>query len=186
MNDGKIIIDKIIAMAEKEVKVIEDQSKKEVDAIIKATQDKETKKEEKLERMMQHVAEELKAKEISSADLDSKVALLECKQGILNEVITEAKKRLTSLSEAEYKKVVGDMLSGLDQSAGKDVIVSAKDKSILSDVVKEKGFTLSDETRDIDGGFIVKNNEVEYNYSFESILAVEEDEIRQTIASILF
>ncbi|MFI3173792.1 MAG: V-type ATP synthase subunit E [Bacillota bacterium] len=186
MNDGKIIIDKIIAMADKEVKVIESQAKKEVDAIIKATNDKESKKEEKLEQMMQHVGDELKAKEISSADLDSKVMLLECKQGILNGIISEAKKRLVSLSDAEYTKVVGDMLSALDSSVGKDIIVSAKDAKILADVIKEKGFSLSDETRDIDGGFIVKNNEVEYNYSFESILAIEEDEIRQTIASILF
>ena len=36
------------------------------------------------------------------------------------------------------------------------------------------------------GGFIVKNGDIEYNYSFESIITVEKEAIRQAAAEILF
>ena len=65
-------------------------------------------------------------------------------------------------------------------------IVSKKDAARLADVVKEKGFVLSEKTADIKGGFIVKNGDIEYNYSFESIITVEKEAIRQAAAEILF
>lgn len=52
--------------------------------------------------------------------------------------------------------------------------------------MKENEFTLSAQTADISGGFIVKNGDIEYNYSFESIITVEKEEIQQIAAKILF
>ena len=108
------------------------------------------------------------------------------KQDILEEIIAEAKKRLENLPDAEYAKVIGGMLERLDESQGKEIIVSAKDKARLADVVKEKGYVLSDETRDIDSGFVVKNGDIEYNYSFDAIIMVQKEEMQITAAKILF
>ena len=90
------------------------------------------------------------------------------------------------MEDAEYAKVVGGMLSRVDKSLGTEIIVSKKDAARLADVVKEKGFVLSEKTADIKGGFIVKNGDIEYNYSFESIITVEKEAIRQAAAEILF
>ncbi|MGN1231138.1 MAG: hypothetical protein ACI4TP_04490, partial [Anaerotignum sp.] len=78
------------------------------------------------------------------------------------------------------------MLERLDKSLGTEIIVSAKDVSRLAAVVAEKGFVLSEKKADISGGFIVKNGDIEYNYSFESIITVEKEEIQQIAAKILF
>ena len=94
--------------------------------------------------------------------------------------------RLENLPDAEYAKVIGGMLERLDESQGKEIIVSAKDKARLPDVVKEKGYVLSDETRDIDSGFVVKNGDIEYNYSFDAIIMVQKEEMQITAAKILF
>ena len=78
------------------------------------------------------------------------------------------------------------MLERLDKSCGTEIIVSRKDQKRLADVIAEKGFTLSEKTGDIGGGFIVKNGDIEYNYSFASIINVEKEEIQQIVAGILF
>ena len=186
MNDGKIIIDKIIAEAEKVADATLKQAQKEVDSILKAAQDKAGKEADALERATNSEADKVRSKEISGAEMHAKKAILEQKQNILADVIAEAEKRLLSLEDAEYAKVIGGMLAKLDKSLGTEIIVSPKDAARLAAVVQENGFQLSEKTADISGGFIVKNGDIEYNYSFESIITVEKEAIRQTAAQILF
>lgn len=186
MNDGKIIIDKIIADAEEAAKAILAKGQKEADAILKAAQDKADKEADVLDRNAQAEAEKAAAKEISGAEMKAKKAVLEAKQTILAEVVEEAHNRLLSLEDGEYAKVIGGMLEKLDKSLGTEIIVSQKDRERLANVIAEKGFVLSDKNSDISGGFIVKNGDIEYNYSFESIMTVEKEEIQQMAANILF
>ncbi|MGN1230675.1 MAG: V-type ATP synthase subunit E family protein, partial [Anaerotignum sp.] len=105
MNDGKIIIDKIIAEAEEAAKATLARGQKEVDAILKAAQDKVDKEMDVFDRNAQAEAEKAASKEISGAEMQAKKAILEAKQNILAEVIAEAEKRLLSLEDAEYAKV---------------------------------------------------------------------------------
>ena len=185
MNDGKIIIDKIIAEAEEVAKASLAKGQKEADAILKAAQEKVNKELDVFDRNAQAEAEKAAAKEISGAQMQAKKAILETKQEILAETIAEAEKRLLSLDDAAYAKVIGGMLKKLDRSLGTEILVSKK-AARLADVVKENEFTLSAQTADISGGFIVKNGDIEYNYSFESIITVEKEEIQQIAAKILF
>ena len=186
MNDGKIIIDKIIAEAEEAAKASLAKGQKEADAVLKAAQEKVNKELDVFDRNAQAEAEKAAAKEISGAQMQAKKAILETKQEILAETIAEAEKRLLSLDDAAYAKVIGGMLKKLDRSLGTEILVSKKDAARLADVVKENEFTLSAQTADISGGFIVKNGDIEYNYSFESIITVEKEEIQQIAAKILF
>ena len=186
MNDGKIIIDKIIAEAEEVAKASLAKGQKEADAVLKAAQEKVNKELDVFDRNAQAEAEKAAAKEISGAQMQAKKAILETKQEILAETIAEAEKRLLSLDDAAYAKVIDGMLKKLDRSLGTEILVSEKDAARLADVVKENEFTLSAQTADICGGFIVKNGDIEYNYSFESIITVEKEEIQQIAAKILF
>ena len=186
MNDGKIIIDKIIAEAEEAAKSILDKAQKEADEILRIAQDKADKEADVFDRYAEDEAGKARAKEISGAEMQAKKAVLEKKQSILADIIAEAEKRLSSLDDAEYAKVIGGMLERLDKSCGTEIIVSRRDQKRLADVIAEKGFTLSEKTGDIGGGFIVKNGDIEYNYSFASIINVEKEEIQQIVAGILF
>lgn len=186
MNDGKIIIDKILEEAEKETQVILREGKKEADAIIKAAEDKALKEKESFRKRAEAEARKVHAKEVSGAEMEAKKAVLAEKQNILAEVIEEAKKRLENLPDAEYIKVISGMLDRLDTNEGKEIIVSAKDRERLQSAIEEKGLTLSGETREIDGGFIVRNGDIEYNYTFDSIIMVDKEEIQLIAAKILF
>lgn len=186
MNDGKIIIDKIIEKAESEAKAVKDKANLEVEAILKAAEDKAKRESEALKRDAEAEASKIKAKAISGAELQGKIAVLEQKQAILEAVVAEAKKRLETLPDAQYAETIGGMLAKIDKAIGTEIIVAKADKERLAAVIQDKGFVLSEETREIDGGFIVRNGDIEYNYSFESIITVEQEEIRQIAAKILF
>ena len=142
MNDGKIIIDKIIAEAEEAAKSILDKAQKEADEILRIAQDKADKEADVFDRYAEDEAGKARAKEISGAEMQAKKAVLEKKQSILADIIAEAEKRLSSLDDAEYAKVIGGMLERLDKSCGTEIIVSRKDQKRLADVIAEKGFTL--------------------------------------------
>lgn len=186
MNDGKIIIDKIIAEAETAKQAILAKGQQEAEAILKAAKEKAEKDLDTYDRYAQAEAEKAASKEISGAEMQAKKAVLEEKQRILTEVIAEAESRLATLGDAEYAAVIGGMLDRLDPALGTEIIVSPKDAPRLAAVIAEKGFTLSAQHGDFSGGFIVKNGEIEYNYSFASIILVEQEEIRQIAANILF
>ncbi len=186
MNDGKIIIDKIIADADEAVNKILSEAKDAADAIIVAAEDKAAKEKAKNDKIVANEKEKVVSKQISGAKMDAKKSVLSAKQEILEEVISEAEARLVNLPDAEYSDVIGKMLDGMDKGLGTEVVVSAKDKDRLADVIASKGFTLSDETADINGGLIIKNGDIEYNYSFGSIIAIEREDIQQIAAKILF
>lgn len=186
MNDGKIIIDKIIEKAEAEAQAIRVQGKKQAEAIGQQAQERAKKARILAEKLANTEGEKVSAKEISGAQLKGKIAILEEKQRLLEDVVSEAKKRLETLPDQQYKEVIGAMLQRLEPTYGKEIIVSKADQERLKDVISEKGYILSAENRDITGGFIVKNGDIEYNYSFASIISIEQEEIRQVAAKILF
>ena len=132
MNDGKIIIDKIIAEAEEVAKASLAKGQKEADAVLKAAQEKVNKELDVFDRNAQAEAEKAAAKEISGAQMQAKKAILETKQEILAETIAEAEKRLLSLDDAAYAKVIGGMLKKLDRSLGTEILVSKKDAARLA------------------------------------------------------
>lgn len=186
MNDGRIIIDKIIADADETVKKIMDEAKEAAGAIIKEAEEKAAKEKARSDKAVEEEKAKLCAKQISGAEMQAKKAVLAQKQQLLEEVIEEAEKRLVELPDEKYAEVIGKMLDGMDKSLGTEVILSEKDKKRLSAVVEEKGFTLSDKTADINGGLIIRNGDIEYNYSFSSIISIEKEEIQQIAAKILF
>ena len=186
MNDGKIIIDKIMQEADAAAQAVLDRGQKEADEILRQAQDRADRLADRYTRDAETEADKAYAKEISGAEMKAKKAVLNEKQNILAEVIAEAEQKLLALDDKEYAEVIGGMLERLDPAYGKEIIVSEKDRDRLKAVIAEKGYTLSEKSSDIGGGFIVKNGDIEYNYSFESIITVEKEEIQQIAAKILF
>lgn len=186
MNDGKIIIDKIIADADETVKKILAEAKESAGATVKAAEEKAEKERARSAKALAEEKDKIIAKQISGAEMQAKKAVLAEKQRILEEVIEEAQKRLISLPDGQYSEVIGKMLDNIDKSLGTEVIVAPKDRDRLAGVVEQKGFALSDRTENISGGFIIRNGDIEYNYSFDSIISIEKEEIQRMAAKILF
>jgi len=186
MGNGQNIIDKILSDAREEAAKIEEAAKAEAEAIISAAQAKADKEAARAEEAGKDDAEKAAGKEISSAQMKAKQMILSAKQKCIEETVAAAKMQLNSLEGAEYKVVILSMLTGARVEDGSEVILSAADKESFGKDIEKLGYKVADETRDVDGGFVIKKGDIEYNYSFESIISVEKEDIDQAAAKILF
>ena len=186
MSSEKKIIDKIVADAVAEKAKILEQAKKEADVVIQKAQEQAAKIKENEDVLSDAEAEKAKGKEISGAEMEAKKMILATKQSCVKMALDRVKQKLSQLSDEEYQDMILTMLEKAEK--GEEIIFSQKDKQneALLSKLAQKNFTVSDETRDLEGGFIVKKGEIEYNYSFEAILTVEKENIEQIAAEILF
>lgn len=186
MSSEKKIIDKIVADAVAQKAQILEKAKKEADAVIQKAQEQCAKILENEDILSDAEAEKASSKEISGAEMEAKKMILSTKQNCIKMALERVKESLSALNEKEYVDMIIAMLTNAEK--GDEIIVSPKDKQneTLMSKLKENGFVISDETRPLEGGFIVKKGEIEYNYSFEALLTVEKENIEQIAAEILF
>ena len=129
----------------------------------------------------------LKERKKSVAELEARKLVLAAKQERIEKSFSEAVKELADLPEADYLALLKEQLAGYTKG---EILVSAKDKkrlgSKLKDLLAGTGLTLSKETADIAGGFILRDGSVSVNGSLESLLEAGKKEITAKIASVLF
>lgn len=186
VNNESKIIDKIIADANAKKDEILAQANDEVNVKIEDAKVKAQKETNAAMEIAKVEAEKAKAKEISGADMQAKKKILAKKQELIEQTIQKAKEKLLSLNEAENEKTVLSMLSKVGVNSTTEVVLSSKATESLKTAIKKAGYKISTETRDISGGFILKDGDIEYNYSFESMIIVEREQLEQTAAKILF
>ncbi|MDI3535069.1 MAG: V/A-type H+/Na+-transporting ATPase subunit [Thermosediminibacterales bacterium] len=187
IEDANKQADTLIKEAEKEAERILAQGKKEAERKKKALQEKAVKE-----------SEEAKKKIMSMAELEMRKQMLAVKQRMVDEAFERALKKLQSLEGKEYEEIITKMLEKAVETGDEEIIFSPADakklkpeflenlnKNLAVRGVKPK-LSISKETRDIQGGFILKSKGVEINSSFDSIIRMERDEIESQIAAILF
>ena len=143
-------------------------------------------------------AEDERRKIISMAELEERKRFLGAKQQIIDQVFDEAKKHLENLEPQAYKKLLKQMLLKSNLIGDEELIIADKDKSVINaDFLKEinselvklgkKGnIKISDETRPLIGGFILKSRDFEINNSFDSLIKMQREDLETQIAKILF
>ncbi len=186
MGNGQNLIDKIISDAKKEAEGIVAASQKEADNIIKEAENAARLEEKRLNALSDNEAQKAAAKEISSAEMRARQLILKQKRQCLDDIIDEAENYLCSLSGQEYEDTIFKMLKNSEYGQGCEVILSKRDKEAMEEKLKDMGYNVSGETRDIEGGFVVKKGDIEYNYSFKSMIMVQREEISYLASEILF
>lgn len=165
----------------------------------------ETEAKQKAARRQEHVlmqarkeAEEQKRRIIGVAQLEARKELLAAKQELISEAFRESLDQLVKLDNNSYTSIIRNMLLNLVETGTETVFCSAADLERIPDsfwkaINKElagqgkKGeLSISREPRDIRGGFILQAEGVEFNCSFESLLAMKRDELEPEVASVLF
>ncbi|MFZ5985678.1 MAG: V-type ATP synthase subunit E [Bacillota bacterium] len=167
------------------------------DIIEAAGKEAETKRKETIEKAKRE-AVEVKKRLIAVAELEARKERLKAKQEIVEEAFDKTLEKLNSLPDPEYQNILSDMIVNSVGSNSVEIVLSPKDKNKLSqtfieDINKKllaKGVTgsvrLADETRNINGGFILKSGDMEINYSFEAIIRMKRDEIESEVINSLF
>lgn len=143
-------------------------------------------------------SEESKLRIRGAADLERRKAVLSAKQEIIDKAFELSLERLVNLPADKYIKVISKIALQGVWTGSEEVVMSAEDgkkngKKMLDAInrlLTEKGkraeLTLSKSTRDIHGGLILKNGNIETNCTFGAILSQIKPDLTNDVAGILF
>jgi len=192
------IIQRILDDANARAESIKADARDKAKAVENEAREKASRKEEQILDQAKKDAEEQKRRIIGVAQLEARKDLLAAKQEMIGKAFEAALEQLLNLDDRAYFSMIHDMLLEYVETGTETVMFSAGDLERIPDnfwqeihqaLVKQgkKGeLKLSDEPRDIRGGFVLQAEGVEINCSFESLLEMKRDELETEVAAVLF
>lgn len=189
------MINEIRSEAEASAAAIIETAKKEADEIIrnakaKAAQQCGVISEQSAVDVSDHLA---RAK--SAAALQKRKSILNAKQEIIRDVINKAQQSLYDLPDDQYFAAILKMAEKFALPQKGEILFCAKDlkrlpadfETSINKVLKENAkLTISKETRDIDGGFVLVYGGVEENCSFDALFDSVREVLQDKVHEVLF
>jgi len=190
------VIEKILADA-----------KAEAEKIITAAREREAAEQAKIDEQMaefkkqtqilaRKAAEAKKLHLLSAARMEIAKEFLAEKRKILDEVFEQAHEQLLNLPDDQYLQLMTNMMLKAVETGDEEVIVDKDESRIDHEFIKQinrqlgpgyKGnLRLSDERRDLGGGFILRRGRIKNNVSFEVLLTQARRELEIELAKELF
>ena len=197
MSGVEKITGKILSSAQDSADEILSEARAEATSIIeKAKNEAEIQSADILEKAGKD-AEEIVKRRISVAELECRKRTLSAKQEMVEAAFAEAEKKLTSMPKDKYL----DFLAGLlekNAAGGEEIVLNSKDKDELglklvahvliqnAKALKLSMPKISDDTANINGGFILRKGNIEYNSSLSTILNSNREDLLPMVAAKLF
>ena len=193
-------LEKILYQIEEEAKssaekIVED-ANKEAQAILTKADATCQEMKAAAEQRCAAVTEDILAKSRSAAGMQRKKDLLAAKQQVIGEVIDQAQKSLYKLDDAAYFALIEKMLEKSVLAESGQIRFNAADQKRLpagfekkiAAIAEKKGgaLTVSQETCDIDGGFLLVYGGIEENCSFAAMFAAEKENLQDKVHTLLF
>lgn len=135
----------------------------------------------------------------SLASSEARKLVLAEKQAILQEVYQNTLENLKGMSIEDYRGYFKRMLLRLCESGDETIILSPQDseritsefiqevnRQMASDKGKKGKLSISNETRQMVGGFVLKRGNVEIDNSFDSLVRSVRDQTEPEVIAILF
>ena len=216
MNSSEKITGRIIALAQSEADEILLAARNDADAITNEYKKKAAEIAANEESETSVDTEVIRSRTMASAQKIKRSLLLEAKNAKIDEAFEKARLKLIGLSDKDYEKMLSIMLVStvkkqieseklsIEQDTDGEIVVCSEYSLILSDADKKrvssdvlgeaskltsaegKSLTLSDESADIDGGFILRCGNIEINCSIGLILSQMRDTLEGDVYRILF
>lgn len=198
MNGIEKITERIAQDASAEIKAIEAEAKAKCDEI-SAASDKAAQDEYwKLFKQGTNDAESRLERLGSVAALEAKKRILAEKQALLTQTFDRAVEMLLELPAGEYTALLARLAADSARSGKEEIILSPADKDkygadvcakaneLLSSRGKDAAITLADSTRNIRGGLILREGNIEVNCSLDVLVGSYKTELSAEIAKTLF
>lgn len=143
---------------------------------------------------------------IQGTKLRVRNSLLEAKQVKINEVFNACVEKLESMSNEEFLEFVNSKVKSLDLTGEAEILVSAKRYDVLTskvlrdmakkedckfnilDLVKKDNikYILCDSPFEMKDGFMIKQGDIYYNYTFEAVVSAAKVDLVREVAANLF
>ena len=192
------ISQRLIADAEAEIAALNEETEGKRTAILDEYRQKA---QEAYENRMQEGTKacEARIQRLSStAETEARKAILSFKQEMVSGIFTDAVQKLTELPREDYISFLAAQAAKAASFGTEELVFNEKDAaSVGKEVVKaanallrEKGLvgglTVSGETREIPGGVIVRQGNIEVNCAVDTLVQMSRSELASQVAEILF
>ena len=138
-------------------------------------------------------AKSKKERVISSAKLKVRNNKLAAKQEIIDEVFEKSIDELTKLSKEDFLNFVKNTIVSMNLSGKQNLILNEEglkfvDAAFIDELNKSVNaqITLSETAGNFKGGFILENNGIEINSTYEALVSSLRDELEFEVAKVLF
>lgn len=198
MSGADKLKDKIMEEARLQAEAILKKAEDEAAALIDAAEQEAAAKRKEIIEKAKLEAVEVKKRLIAVSELESRKQKLKAKQEMVDEAFNKALDKLGNLPLVEYQTILSEMIVNSITSGNEEIILRTSDRTQFSrDFIENinkklaaKGIKgnvkLSEESRDIKSGFILKSGDIEINNSFEAIIRMKRDEIEPDVIKMLF
>lgn len=194
MNGIEKIIDRISGDAQAEINAILDAARAEAGEITARYEAQAAQEAEEILARGQKAAAERGDRMSSVTQLECRKANLAAKQAVIEEAFALAQKKLCALPENEYVALLSALAVEASSTGREKLIFSQTDRTRVGKAVvmaaneKLSGgmLTLAEESRAMDGGFILSDGAVEVNCSFEALIRAKRAEITGEVSAVLF
>ena len=193
MNGIEKITQRISAGAQAEIDRILGEARAEAEKIAaryKAQADAEA---ADLDAKNKKAAAEREERLAGTAQMEARKAALAAKQEMVEKAYDLALRKLCSLPEEKYTAVLAELLIQASSTGKEEVIFSDKDRRKVGKAAVDKAnkdggkkLTLSGETRSIQGGFILRYENVEVNCAFDTLVRLQKAETAGEVVKKLF
>lgn len=187
INDAIFESQNLIETAQKDAQIILNKYKLESDA-----------RKNKILSQAQDRKKDIIKYKYDMAELEGRKQILSTKQTILDEIFKEAFVKLKTLNAQDYVAFLSKLAADSSLGGNEAVIFSETDKETTGKEIvktanqilvargKAGNLAMSDETREIDGGLILKDGDIETNCTFDILYNFKRNELTTEVANILF
>ena len=192
MNGLERITSRIEAEAKSEIDSILDAGEAETRRIVDSWRERIDAETRSLAEKNEKAAAEREERLKSAAEMDARKTILQAKQEMVDEAYALALDKLCKLPEKEKTALLSDLLVRASSTGSEEAIFSEADRAAGMKAVEKanaasgKHIALSKETAPIRGGFILRDQNVEVNCAFETLVRLQRAETAGAVAKILF
>ena len=195
MDGIEKIIDRISGDAQREVDDVLAQARAEAEKITAQYQAQAKAEADDILARGQKAAVERGERLASVAQLECRKDVLRAKQEVIDEAFQLAMDKLTQLPQEAYVSLLADLAVEASSKGNEKLIFSVADRARVGKAVVvaaneklgDKGqLTLAQETRPMQGGFILSDGAVEVNCTFETLVRLQRGTLSTQVAGVLF
>ena len=198
MNGIEKITQRIAEDNQKEIEVLLEKAQAEARAITAGYKEKAQADYDEALRQGKADADYRVERMSGVAQLEARKLRLSAKQEMLDKAFEAAMGKLLAMPEEEYAALLTDLaISGISTGKealifsvkdrpryGKRVVIAANEK--LEAMGRTAELTLSQESREFEGGLYIQDGNIENNCTFSTIIRILREQMAAEVASILF
>ncbi|MCQ2452579.1 MAG: V-type ATP synthase subunit E [Oscillospiraceae bacterium] len=198
MNGIEKITARIQADADAAKAALLKKAEQEADALLDEYRQKARAEYETLRTEGELAAKSQKEQLISAARLEVNKQLLQTRQELMAQAFEKATEELRALPADRYLLLLTRLAVSASRTGKEELIFNEADRArygeqavasanaALAATGKPAGLTLSDSTRPLDGGLVLKDGRIEVNCSLSSLIDTRRDELAVEVSRILF